>query len=100
MAGMEYILLHVQEPILYVIRKQHRHSPTQFTPLADYYIIAGVVYQAPDLYSVVNSRLVIENHNNFEFEIIVPHILICIAVSCPSSAVSLRRSKYVLQVSS
>lgn len=58
MTGLEYILLHVQEPILYVIRKQHRHSPTQATPLADYYIIAGVVYQAPDLASVVNSRLV------------------------------------------
>ena len=61
MTGIEYILLHVQEPILYVIRKQHRHSTGQndVTPLADYYIIAGVVYQAPDLASVINSRLVI-----------------------------------------
>ena len=58
MTGLEYILLHVQEPILYVIRKQHRHSPAQTTPITDYYIIAGVVYQAPDLGSVVNSRLV------------------------------------------
>ncbi|KAK2148390.1 hypothetical protein LSH36_500g01037 [Paralvinella palmiformis] len=57
MTGMEYILLHVQEPILYVIRKQHRTSPQQAIPLADYYIIAGVVYQAPDLGSVLNSRL-------------------------------------------
>ncbi|ODN05699.1 Mediator of RNA polymerase II transcription subunit 6 [Orchesella cincta] len=57
MTGMEYILLHVQEPILYVIRKQHRFSTSQVTPIADYYIIAGVVYQAPDLGSVVNSRL-------------------------------------------
>lgn len=57
MTGLEYMLLHVQEPILYVIRKQHRHSPTQVSPLAVYYIIAGVVYQAPDLGSVVNSRL-------------------------------------------
>lgn len=73
MTGLEYVLLHVQEPILYVIRKQHRHSPQQVTPLADYYIIAGVVYQAPDLASVLNSRLVsphiflfIENkHVNF-----------------------------------
>lgn len=28
------------------------------TPLTDYYIVAGVVYQAPDLSSVINSRLV------------------------------------------
>lgn len=55
--NIEYILLHVQEPILYVIRKQYRHSPTHVTPKADYYIIAGYVYQAPDLQSVINSRL-------------------------------------------
>ncbi|XP_016840546.1 mediator of RNA polymerase II transcription subunit 6 isoform X1 [Nasonia vitripennis] len=63
MTGFEYILLHVQEPILYVIRKQHRHGPTQATPVADYYIIAGVVYQAPDLASVVNSRLLSAVHH-------------------------------------
>ncbi|CAH1967736.1 unnamed protein product [Acanthoscelides obtectus] len=57
MTGLEYLLVHMQEPILYVIRKQHRHSLTQVTPLAEYYIIAGVVYQAPDLASVLNSRL-------------------------------------------
>ena len=27
MVGTEYTLLHVQEPILYVIRKAHRQSP-------------------------------------------------------------------------
>lgn len=63
MTGLEYVLLHVQEPILYVIRKQHRHSPQNVTPLADYYIIAGVVYQAPDLASVLNSRLVSKHLN-------------------------------------
>ncbi|CAH0387771.1 unnamed protein product [Bemisia tabaci] len=63
MTGLEYILLHVQEPILYVVRKQHRHSPTQATPLADYYIIAGTVYQAPDLASVVNSRILSSVHH-------------------------------------
>jgi len=57
MQGTEYCLLHVQEPILYVIRKQTRHSPTQVTPVTDYYIIAGVIYQAPDLGSVLNSRI-------------------------------------------
>jgi mediator of RNA polymerase II transcription subunit 6 len=57
MTGIEYIVLHVQEPILYVIRKQQRMSQTQIIPLADYYILAGTVYQAPDLQSVLNSRL-------------------------------------------
>lgn len=59
MTGIEYKLLHVQEPILYVIRKQHRNGPTQelTTPLVDYYILAGVVYQAPDLNSIVQSRV-------------------------------------------
>lgn len=63
MVGVEYILLHVQDPILYVIRKQHRHSPTEATPMADYYIIAGTVYQAPDLASVFNSRLLSTVHH-------------------------------------
>jgi mediator of RNA polymerase II transcription subunit 6 len=57
MVGTEYILLHVKEPILYVIRKQHRHSIEETTPIADYYIIAGRVYQSPDLASVFNSRI-------------------------------------------
>ncbi|XP_072031997.1 mediator of RNA polymerase II transcription subunit 6-like isoform X2 [Amphiura filiformis] len=63
MTGLEYRLLHVQEPILYVVRKLHRHSPTQETPIADYYIIAGVVYQAPDLCSVLNARMLTAVHN-------------------------------------
>ncbi|KAL6256411.1 mediator of RNA polymerase II transcription subunit 6 [Pogonomyrmex barbatus] len=63
LTGLEYILLHVQEPILYVIRKQHRHSATVVSPIADYYIIAGVVYQAPDLGSVVSSRLLSTVHH-------------------------------------
>jgi mediator of RNA polymerase II transcription subunit 6 len=63
MTGLEYILLHVQEPILFVIRKQHRYSINQVTPLADYYIIAGYVYQAPDLNSLISSRLASGIHN-------------------------------------
>ncbi|UYV82378.1 MED6, partial [Cordylochernes scorpioides] len=67
MTGLEYVLLHVQEPILYIIRKQHRHSTTQVwfpvTPMADYYILAGVVYQAPDLNTVLNSRIGNFTHN-------------------------------------
>lgn len=29
MVGVEYSLLHCQDPILYIVRKQMRHSPTQ-----------------------------------------------------------------------
>ncbi|XP_058149167.1 mediator of RNA polymerase II transcription subunit 6 isoform X2 [Dasypus novemcinctus] len=62
MVGVEYILLHAQEPILFIVRKQQRQSPTQVIPLADYYIIAGVIYQAPDLGSVINSRVLTAVH--------------------------------------
>ncbi|KAK6306874.1 mediator of RNA polymerase II transcription subunit 6 [Coregonus clupeaformis] len=62
MVGVEYILLHAQEPILYIIRKQQRQSPTQVIPLSDYYIIAGVVYQAPDLGTVIGSRVLSAVH--------------------------------------
>lgn len=57
MTGNEYVLLHVQEPILYVIRKQDRIGPDSVTPLVDYYILAGIVYQAPDLNSIIQSRV-------------------------------------------
>ncbi|EDV91381.1 mediator of RNA polymerase II transcription subunit 6 [Drosophila grimshawi] len=57
MLGLEYILLHVAEPILYVIRKQHRHNPAEATPIADYYIIGGTIYKAPDLANVINARV-------------------------------------------
>merc|ERR1740131_853866 len=69
MIGIEYCLLHVQEPILYVIRKQQRHSPTQITPISDYYVIAGTIYQAPDIGSVINSRVISAiNHLTTAFE--------------------------------
>merc|ERR1712014_472023 len=55
--GIEYMLIHAQDPILYVIRKQMRMSPTQVTPLASYYVLAGYVYQCPDIGSLINSRL-------------------------------------------
>uniref|UniRef100_A0A674P068 Mediator of RNA polymerase II transcription subunit 6 n=1 Tax=Takifugu rubripes TaxID=31033 RepID=A0A674P068_TAKRU len=50
------------EPILYIIRKQQRQSPTQVIPISDYYIIAGVVYQAPDLGTVISSRVLSAVH--------------------------------------
>lgn len=59
------MVLHAQDPILYVIRKQNRHSPgpNGATAIADYYIIAGYVYQAPDLSSVVNARVMTAIHH-------------------------------------
>jgi mediator of RNA polymerase II transcription subunit 6 len=64
MTGIEYALVHAQDPILYVIRKQRRHSQHQaVTPLADYYILGGTVYQAPDLSAVINSRLLSTLYN-------------------------------------
>ncbi|CAD5119201.1 DgyrCDS7836 [Dimorphilus gyrociliatus] len=63
MTGIEYFLIHTQEPIFYVIRKIHRNSPTQTSTICDYYIIDGSIYQAPDLSSVLNSRLLNATHN-------------------------------------
>ncbi|KAA0200821.1 hypothetical protein HAZT_HAZT009856, partial [Hyalella azteca] len=57
MQGTEYMLLHAQDPILYIIRKQQRYSPSQATPLAAYHIIGGEVFQTPDIGSIINSRL-------------------------------------------
>uniref|UniRef100_T1GAQ3 Mediator of RNA polymerase II transcription subunit 6 n=1 Tax=Megaselia scalaris TaxID=36166 RepID=T1GAQ3_MEGSC len=57
MVGVEYMLLHTFDPILYVIRKQHRADPNNVIPMTDYYIIAGTIYQAPDLGNVFSSRI-------------------------------------------
>jgi len=62
MTGIEYTLIHTQDPILYVIRKQMRYAPQQVTSLATYYILSGVVYQAPDVGSLINSRLLSTVH--------------------------------------
>lgn len=57
MTGIEYTLLHVQEPILYVVRKQDRLGPSETKPINDYYILAGIVYEAPDINSVIQARV-------------------------------------------
>ena len=78
MAGIEYVVSHSQPPSLFVITKQKRSidsttastQPSQpqkttdgkdakFTvrPLAVYYISNGNVYQAPNTYQVLNSRI-------------------------------------------
>jgi len=62
MQGIQYVLHRAAEP-LFVIRKHLRHSPTSVTPMADYYIIAGVVYQAPNLSAVISSRVLAATHS-------------------------------------
>jgi len=60
MEGVEYGLIHHQDPILYIIQKRRRTQTPNgpvVTPLAHYHIINGTVYQAPDLASIMNSRL-------------------------------------------
>ena len=48
-----------QQPCsLFLIRKQRRISPNQVKPLAMYYVLDGTVYQAPNLYAMLSSRLV------------------------------------------
>lgn len=56
MPGIEY-QLHISQPPLYVIRKVNRKSSKDITPLGYYYILHGVVYQAPDFMSILSSRL-------------------------------------------
>jgi mediator of RNA polymerase II transcription subunit 6 len=57
MVGIEYVLAHVQEPVLYIVRKQRRHSPTDVEYLNSYYILESTIYQAPSLYDVLYMRL-------------------------------------------
>ena len=42
MMGIEYILLHYQDPILYIIRKQKRLSPKQGNLLTFIHGLVGV----------------------------------------------------------
>jgi hypothetical protein len=55
--GTEYVLQDAQTPQLFVIRKQNRSLSGEETNQAVYYILHGVVYQAPVLYDVLNVRL-------------------------------------------
>ena len=62
MQGIEYELLpNVGKQLpqnLFLIRKQKRSSRMQVTPIAMYYVLDGTIYQAPNTYSILTSRLV------------------------------------------
>eukprot|EP00250_Pteridium_aquilinum_P003798 c14084_g1_i1 orf=457-1239(-) len=58
MTGIEYMLYEVQEPNLFVFRKQKRDSPEKVAFIAGYYILDGSIYQAPNLHNVIGSRVV------------------------------------------
>ncbi|VDD90733.1 unnamed protein product [Enterobius vermicularis] len=57
MNGIQYTLVGSNPP-LFVIMKQRRNSPTNVTPLCYYYIVNGTVYQCPDLYTFIQSKLI------------------------------------------
>ncbi|KAM3717299.1 Mediator of RNA polymerase II transcription subunit [Dirofilaria immitis] len=57
MQGIQYTVVGTFPP-LYVILKQRRNSPTNVTPLAYYYIVNGTVYQCPDIYTYIQSKLI------------------------------------------
>lgn len=56
--GLEFALVHARPPGCFVIHKRWRHSPDKVDPpLAAYYIANDCIYQAPDMYTVLASRL-------------------------------------------
>eukprot|EP00897_Mesotaenium_endlicherianum_P010758 jgi/Mesen1/9710/ME000069S09107 len=57
MTGVEYMLSTVQEPHLFVFVKQRREGPNKVTPAGAYYVLDGSIYQAPNLQSVLWSRI-------------------------------------------
>ncbi|QEU59897.1 Med6 [Kluyveromyces lactis] len=63
MKGIEYILVLVREPDLWIIRKQQRDGPTKMTTLRDYYVIGSAVYQSPTVYKIIQNRLLSTNYH-------------------------------------
>ena len=46
------------EPTLFVVRKMYMEAEREPECLAEYYILHGAIYQAPDLFTLCTSRLV------------------------------------------
>lgn len=54
--GIEYVLTFVQEPSLYVIKRQYRTSPDSAIQQAFYYCLYGDIFQAPTLLACIQAR--------------------------------------------
>ncbi|KAJ1722493.1 Mediator of RNA polymerase II transcription subunit 6 [Coemansia erecta] len=57
MVGIEFAVTHQEPPSLFIITKFRRSSPTKTVPLSVYYIVDGNAYEAPNLYSIVSTRM-------------------------------------------
>lgn len=55
--GIEYVLTFVQEPSLYVIKRQYRTSPDSAIQQAFYYCLHGDIFQAPTLLACLQARM-------------------------------------------
>lgn len=58
MKGLEFVLDEEvrEDPVLFVIKKQLRHSPTSSELLEVFYVLDGTIYQCPDLLELASSR--------------------------------------------
>uniref|UniRef100_A0A8R1I7M5 Mediator of RNA polymerase II transcription subunit 6 n=1 Tax=Caenorhabditis japonica TaxID=281687 RepID=A0A8R1I7M5_CAEJA len=56
MQGIQYVVWYAQPP-LFIICKQRRNSVQNVSPISYYYVINGSVHQAPDTFSLIQSRL-------------------------------------------
>jgi mediator of RNA polymerase II transcription subunit 6 len=57
MKGIEFVVHLAQEPDLWIIRKQNRLSPDEVRLLATYFVVRENIYMAPNIHSIVKSRL-------------------------------------------
>jgi mediator of RNA polymerase II transcription subunit 6 len=57
-AGIEYRMVHLQPPVLYVLRKERREGGQDARALGSYYILDGTIFQAPTVEHVITSRMV------------------------------------------
>ncbi|CAG8453293.1 15728_t:CDS:2 [Acaulospora colombiana] len=62
MKGVEYVAVEPLSPALFVIQKRNRTAYNEAYNLEDYYIHGGNIYQAPDLRSILENRLVNNLH--------------------------------------